>query len=165
MNAFINSKDNLQIIAAKTETQFRVAKQLFIAYQQFLGEDLCFQGFDAELAQLSTMYAAPNGTLLLAVHNGAYVACVAFRKKGDGICEMKRLYVTEAYKQKGIGRLLVEKIIEKAKNAGYKKMILDTLNRLQPALKLYHSFGFKETNAYYANPLRDVIYMELNLAG
>ncbi|CAN5457009.1 GNAT family N-acetyltransferase [soil metagenome] len=164
-NSILNIEDGIKIITAETDADYEAAKQLFIAYQQFLGEDLCFQSFDAELMKLPIMYAATNGALLLAIKNGEYIGCVAFRKTGDDVCEIKRLYVTEAYKQQGIGRLLVDKIIATAKEAGYKKMILDTLNKLQPALNLYYSFGFKETTAYYPNPLQGVIYMELNLAG
>lgn len=164
ISTILNNKAAIKIISADTNADYEAAKQLFIAYQQFLGEDLCFQSFDAELMQLPIMYAPPNGALLLVKHNNAYIACVAFRKKTEGICEMKRLYVTEAYEQQGIGRLLIEKIIAKAKEAGYKKMILDTLQRLQPALRLYRSFQFQKTTAYYTNPLEGVIYMELSLA-
>ncbi len=122
ISTILNNKAAIKIISADTNADYEAAKQLFIAYQQFLGEDLCFQSFDAELMQLPIMYAPPNGALLLVKHNNAYIACVAFRKKTEGICEMKRLYVTEAYEQQGIGRLLIEKIIAKAKEAGYKKM-------------------------------------------
>lgn len=155
--------ETIQITEAITSADFEAAKQLFIAYQQYLGEDLCFQSFDEELGSMQQMYASPNGALLLAKDGDAYIGCVAFRNKFEGVCEMKRLYVTESYKQQGIGRSLVEKIIIMASEKGYKKMILDTLQRLKPALQLYYSFGFKPTAAYYPNPLLGVVYMELPL--
>ncbi|MES2648764.1 MAG: GNAT family N-acetyltransferase [Bacteroidota bacterium] len=152
------------VINAATETaDFEGAKRLFIAYQQFLGEDLCFQGFNEELQQIPSMYAPPNGYLLLAKKGTDFVGCVAFRFKATGICEMKRLYVRDDFKQAGLGRLLVEKIIAVAKKEGYKKMILDTLERLSPALRLYQSIGFKKISPYYSNPLKGVVFMELIL--
>jgi len=150
----------IQVITADNATHFNAAKKLFITYQQWLGEDLCFQSFEEELLSISSMYAPPFGALLLAMHNDTCIGCVALRSKYEGVCEMKRLYVIEKYKQQGIGRLLVQKIIEKAIESGYHKMILDTLDRLVPALQLYKSLGFTETTAYYANPLKGVVYME-----
>ena len=154
---------NIKIIVAETNADFTAAKVLFTAYQQWLGEDLCFQSFDAELLQLQTMYGPPQGKLLLAKSNEAYVGCVAVRSKGKGICEMKRLYVIDACKGQGLGRRLASEIINTAAQLGYHKMILDTLTRLIPALQLYYSLGFTETTAYYPNPLQGVVYMELLL--
>jgi putative acetyltransferase len=158
----INAGEIIITTATKT-ADFEAAKSLFVAYQQYLGEDLCFQGFNEELTQIHTMYAPPNGNLLLAKKGEDYIGCVACRLKAAGICEMKRLYVKDDFKQAGIGRLLVKEIIAIAKQEGYKKMILDTLERLNPALKLYYSMGFKEIAPYYSNPLQGVVFMELSL--
>ena len=79
---------------------------------------------------------------------------------------MKRLYVKPEFRAFGIGAKLVEQILVDATALSYNKMVLDTLERLQPAIKLYHQFGFINTSAYYANPLPGVVYMkkELKLA-
>lgn len=154
---------NFNIIPAENNNHYEAAKILFMAYQQHLGEDLCFQQFDNELLQLPAMYGPPNGALLLATYDQDYIGCVAMRSKGDKTCEMKRLYVLDAFKGKGLGRKLAQSIINKATEKGYDKMKLDTLTRLTPALQLYHSLGFKETTAYYPNPLQGVVYMELEL--
>lgn len=153
----------IQIITAKTEADFNAAKSLFIQYQQWLDVDLCFQSFDAELLQLPGMYGPPEGALLLAKHKEHYIGCVALRNKGDGICEMKRLFVIDSYKGQRIGRKLATAILQTAIQLGYHTMILDTLARLTPAIQLYQSLGFIQTGAYYANPLQDVVYMKLNL--
>ena len=148
---------------ATTEADYAAAKDLFVAYQQFLGVDLCFQSFDAELQQLPDMYGPPHGCLILATRGNTYAGCVALRNKGNGICEMKRLYVPDNFQGHGLGRQLATAIVEKAKTLGYQKMVLDTLDRLQPAIALYRSLGFVETGAYYANPLQGVVYMEFAL--
>jgi ribosomal protein S18 acetylase RimI-like enzyme len=149
----------LKIIHATTALHFKAAKQLFIDYQQFLEVDLCFQGFEKELTELDTMYAPPTGALLLAETGNSFVGCVAIRAISSSACEMKRLFVDEAFLKQGIGRKLVEEIIKEARKLHYETMVLDTLKKLQPAIRLYKSFGFIETAAYYNNPLNEVVYM------
>lgn len=150
----------MKIISANTTEDYQAAAGLFVAYQQALGVDLCFQGFDDELKQIPQMYGPPHGALLLAKEGASYIGCVALRPKGGGTCEMKRLYVTDAAKGKGLGRQLAEAIIEAGTALGYKKMVLDTLDTLTPALRLYESLGFTVSPPYYHNPLQGVIYLE-----
>ena len=69
------------------------ARALFEEYQKSLGFSLCFQNFDAELATLPGAYAPPEGRLLLAFAAAEPAGCVALRKIGEEICEMKRLWV------------------------------------------------------------------------
>ena len=76
---------------------------------------------------------------------------------------MKRLFVREKYRGKGIGRKLALEIISDAKNIGYSLMRLDTLSKLNEAISLYNSLGFKKINPYYNNPLPGVVFWELNL--
>ncbi len=76
---------------------------------------------------------------------------------------MKRLYVKPSFRKNKIGKLLVEKLLESAKQKNYTAMRLDTLSKLQPAITLYENFGFKNISAYYKNPLEGVVYMEKTL--
>jgi len=159
------SEHKLKIIQAITPEQIQVAAELFREYQSYLDVDLCFQGFEQELATLPGKYAEPSGAILLAEHEGEIAGCVAVRQLKDDVCEMKRLYVKNDYRGLSAGRLLAEAIIEKAKQLGYKKMQLDTLQRLDRAIGLYEKLGFKEIKPYYANPLNEVVYWELDFSG
>ena len=138
-------------------------RALFDEYQRFLGFDLCFQGWQQELDGLPGDYVPPKGALLLARDGDRVAACVAMRPIGDGAVEMKRLYVRPAWLGQGLGRRLSEAIVEQARVAGYTRMRLDTLRRLEPALQLYRSMGFEEIAAYRDNPLADVVYLELRV--
>jgi ribosomal protein S18 acetylase RimI-like enzyme len=121
---------------------------------------LCFQNIDEELNNFPHKYAEPDGTFILAKENNLAVGCVGFRKIDAGICEMKRLFVKDEYKGMGIGKKLVELIIEDGKNKGYKKMRLDTLNTFKAAISLYNKNGFYEIEPYIYNPTNGVIYLE-----
>jgi|GEM_PF-460515 len=129
-------------------------------YLASMALDLCFQGIDEELKTLPGKYSEPQGALLVAEAGGALCGCVALRKIGDGICEMKRLFVSDSHKGKGIGKELVRSIIGEARAKGYRAMRLDTLSTMKSALALYRSFGFSETEAYVYNPIEGAVYLE-----
>lgn len=149
---------------ASEPAHYEAAVVLIKEYMAFLQEDLCFQSVDAELKDLPAMYSGANGSLLLCqASTGGYAGMVAIRQKGEGICEMKRLYVKPEFQGHSLGKKLSEMIIDKARNMGFATMVLDTLERLQPALKLYTQLGFERTGAYYKNPLAGVVYMAKQL--
>ena len=84
------------------------------------------------------------------------------RDIGDGIGEMKRLYVRPAFQGTGLGRALVERVIAEAKAAGYRALRLDTLPMMERAIALYRSLGFREIPPYGDNP-PEAICFELPL--
>jgi len=146
------------------EEDVAVLRELFVEYAESLGFELCFQHFDDELEELPGAYAPPSGGALLAVDGGRAVGCVAMRRLDDATCEMKRLYVRPGHRGRGTGRVLVDAIVGRAKEAGYSRMRLDTVAQMMAAKALYRSVGFVETEAYCLNPLEGAEYFELALA-
>jgi len=141
--------------------ELEIVRTLFLEYADELNENLCFQSFDDELVNPLKKYGLPNGSLLLAYWNQQPAACIALQPlEQPGVCEMKRLYVRPQYRKLGIADELIKALLTEAQRIGYKKMVLDTLEKLQPAIKLYTKFGFSNTSAYYQNPLPNVVYME-----
>lgn len=138
-------------------------RALFREYAAGLGHDLCFQSFDRELAELPGRYAPPGGVLLIAVDAGRDAGCVGLRDLGQGICEMKRLYVRPKYRRSGLGRRLCAELIARARRAEYQAMRLDTLASMTPAITLYRQLGFRSIPAYYDNPIPGAVYLELAL--
>lgn len=153
----------MDIIKAAFPQHLHQTQCLFREYARSLGVDLDFQDFDTELAQLPGKYAPPGGTILLAEEAGTALGCVALRPLSPGICEMKRLYVRPAARGRGLGGALARAVLDEAARLGYAKMRLDTLERLSEAMRLYETLGFRRIPAYYANPLEDVVYWELDL--
>jgi GNAT superfamily N-acetyltransferase len=124
------------------------------------------RAFDEELAELPGKYARPRGRLLLAYLDGKPAGCVALRDLGDGICEMKRMFVPETFRGRGVGRALAERIIAEAREAGYRAMRLDTSRRQSEAMRLYERAGFRRIPPYYdlADDVKDwLVFFELPL--
>jgi putative acetyltransferase len=129
-----------------------------------LGFSLCFQNFDKELAELPGHYAPPEGRLSLAEYGGQLAGCVALHELHSGICEMKRLYLRPHFRGKGVGRALAERTIVEARQIGYQRMRLDTVEPvMKDAVAMYRWLGFKEIAPYCTNPMAGAIYMELEL--
>jgi putative acetyltransferase len=155
----------LRIVQASSDEEIQQARQLFEEYAAGLGFSLCFQNFDGELAELPGKYAPPSGRLFLATDDEDRVAgCIALRSIGPGVCEMKRLFVRGAYRGQGLGRVLVDKLIDEARAIGYTHMRLDTLpGVMDNAIALYRSIGFVEIGPYCENPVEGAKFMELDL--
>ena len=157
-------RNQIDLIQATLPEHIEQARSLFLEYGSSLGFSLCFQSFDEELKNLPGPYGPPSGRLLLARYAGHAAGCVALRKLETGICEMKRLYVRPADRGKGLGRLLVERIIAEARAIGYERMRLDTIqSAMKDAIALYRRMGFKEIAPYSVIPIEDALWMELRL--
>lgn len=154
----------MRIFQANTREDVDHARSLFEEYAAGVGISLCFQNFDRELASLPGDYAPPDGRLLLAAEDDQLAGCIAMRKLEPGVCEMKRLFLRPAYRGKGLGKVLVESLIDEARKLGYTHMRLDTMpGRMDQAIALYRSIGFVEIRPYYESPVEDAKFMQLEL--
>lgn len=138
-------------------------KVLIREYAAWLSVDLSFQRFEEEMLALPEMYSAPQGVLLMARQDGQPAGCVAVRRFDNTTCEMKRLFVRDAFKGHGIGKALAAKAIEGGKKLGYHRMLLDTLAHMRPAIDLYTALGFQPIAAYYDNPISNAVYLSMTL--
>ncbi|MDR1454206.1 MAG: GNAT family N-acetyltransferase [Tannerella sp.] len=145
------------------EKEIAEAGKLLLEYVGWMDRDLSFQNIDEELDSFPKIYSEPDGCFIVAVEGEAVVGCVGLKKLDGRTCEMKRLYVDDRHKGKGVGKKLAEKIIEEARAMNYERMRLDTLYSMTAALAIYRRNGFYEIEPYYHNPYSGVIYLEKKL--
>jgi putative acetyltransferase len=157
----------IRLIVPDTPALIEATRAIFREYAASLAVDLSFQGFDQELQDLPGEYAEPNGCLLLALVDGAVAGCGAYRRITDvddpNACEMKRLYVRQAFRRFGLGRQVAQALIDDARRARYSSMLLDTLDDMEAARELYASLGFVEVPPFYFNPLPGAHYLRVDL--
>jgi len=149
-----------RIVDGHAENCIATVRELLLEYAAWVTVDLCFQDFEAELATLPGKYAPPTGAILLAQVHGVVAGCVAMRRLEASVGEMKRLWVRQPFRSCGIGKLLIEAIIERARAAGYARLRLDTLPQMKTAVALYRALDFYEVPAYYNNPVPGAIFLE-----
>jgi ribosomal protein S18 acetylase RimI-like enzyme len=154
----------MRFVQVSSEQEINLARQLFREYEKWIDVDLCFQSFEKELASLPGSYAPESGRLLLAYSDQELAGCIALRRISDETCEMKRLFLRPEFHGRGLGRTLAEKIISEAREMGYFRMRLDTIpGKMDKAIALYRSLGFKKIPPYYDNPVAGATFMELSL--
>lgn len=157
----------INIVVPNLANEIAAVGEIFREYALALDVDLCFQDFDAELANLPGDYSAPRGALFTALVDGQLAGCGALRPLDSAdypnACEMKRLYVRPAFRGLGLGRQLAEVILDCARSAGYTCILLDTLNDMEAARTLYEDLGFEEIPPYYHNPVAGAHYLKAQL--
>ena len=161
----MQGRASFSILPVRDADNLAATVTLFRAYASSLDIDLSYQNFDAEVAGMPGKYAPPRGELLLARrYEGAPVGCVALRPlDAEGLCEMKRLYVSPEARGSGLGAQLVEAIVREAKRIGYREMWLDTLPSMTEALGLYRRHGFAPMAPYYDTPVPGTVFLHLVL--
>jgi ribosomal protein S18 acetylase RimI-like enzyme len=145
------------------EKNITAAIGLFREYAAWLGVDLGFQGFEKELSLIGKMYAPPHGALFVVYENDEAVGCLGLRKIDNGVGELKRMYLKEAYRNQGLGKMLLDEALERARSLGYLKVRLDTLDSMIPAMRFYEKNGFVKIPPYYHNPIEGAVYFEMNI--
>lgn len=153
----------IEIKRCSTDSDFSLALKITKDYIEWLDMDLSFQDVDSELSNFYSMYASPDGLFLLAQEADELAGGIGLRMLSPEICEMKRLFVYEPFRNKHAGRALCTVLIKEATRLGYEKMRLDTLGRMKAAIRLYEGLGFRDIAPYRFNPDSTTRYMELRL--
>jgi putative acetyltransferase len=121
------------------------------------------------------VFADPRGSILdrggrifLAFQDGQPVGCCALLRMNSGEFEVAKMAVTESYRGNGIGRRILERAISEARASGASRLYLETNRKMQPAIRLYESLGFRHVPPERIVPsayARADVYMELYFDG
>jgi len=153
----------MRLLHAATSPEWDEARRLVREYAASLNVDLSFQNFDEELQHFASEYAPPGGAFILAEDAGQYLGCIGLRRLSADSGEIKRLYIVPAARGRGLGRVLVERVLAVARALGYRSVFLDTLPFMKEAQALYSSLGFRPTSAYRFNPIEGSAFLRLDL--
>lgn len=148
---------------ARSGADISDVRKLFHTYGASRNFDMALKDFPAELAGLPGKYAEPKGYLLLATVDQQAAGCIAYQALSPTICEMKRLYVLPDFRGHGLGKQLIETLIQAARDHQYQYMRLDTHPSMLTAQALYQSFGFREIERYNDNPILGIRFFEKEL--
>lgn len=163
----LQAPEKARLLQPQSPADLDGVRVLFKEYADSLGVDLCFQNFETELQQLPGEYAAPRGSLLVAVVGAVFAGCCALRPLDSAdytnASEMKRLYVRPEFRGLGLGRMLAEGILDAARQSGYSCVLLDTLDDMESARALYAELGFEEVPPFYYNPIPGAHYLKAEL--
>jgi len=166
LRLIVNTKF-VEFLTPRSPAELDALRGIFREYAASLDVDLSFQGFEQELATMPAEYAEPRGALLLVRVDGQVAGCCALCPMDTvdypNACEMKRLYVRPGFRGLGLGRRLVEFIMDSARLAAYDHILLDTLDDMEAARDLYEDLGFEEIPPYYHNPIAGAHYLRADL--
>lgn len=154
----------IDVRAPRDAADWARALELVDAYVASLGIDLGYQGFDTERERLAIEYAPPDGAFFLAFDGPTLVGCAGLRRFDADTGEVKRMYVLDAARGRGVGRRLVEALVAAGRALGYARLVLDSWPSMQAAQALYRSAGFAPIAPYRFSPVPDTAYFELRLA-
>lgn len=160
------SLHEVSITPAGWPDDLAVVRELFLEYQDRLGEPVCFNDFEAELDDLPGAYSLPTGVLLLAHEADSVVGLVGVVPyEGEtSVCEIKRLYVLPRMRGAGIGQALAVAALEFAREAGYASVRLKTLLRLDVARGIYKGLGFRDVTDGSGLSNESPVVMQRNFA-
>jgi GNAT superfamily N-acetyltransferase len=158
----VRERRGVKIIPA-SDQDIEAVRELWTEYWVSLGLAPDFQNFAEESLGLPGAYAPPKGRLLIALVQAKPAGTAALRPLSGQSCEAKRLYVRPRYRGRGIGRSLVDRLINEARLAGYKEMYGDTLKSMKSALQMYNQIGFREVGPYSSDPTPGAIFLKLSL--
>ncbi|MGL5313321.1 MAG: GNAT family N-acetyltransferase [Peptostreptococcaceae bacterium] len=153
----------IELLHVTEENLLDEVKELFLEYADLINIDLSFYDFQKEFNELPRKYLESEGILIIALVDNKTAGCIGLRPISDNICEIKKLFVRDEFRGLGVGKELINRIIEEGNRLGYEIMRLDTLPNMEYAQELYKQFGFYTIEPYTYNPIRGTKFMELNL--
>jgi putative acetyltransferase len=110
-----------------------------------------------------------GGNVFLALYNGKLVGCCALQVHDLHTCELGKMAVDPSAQGKGIGFMLGKALVDKARQRGFKRIILEGNTKMAASISLYRKLGFQEVPFGQIQQTHELhnrcnIFMELNLS-
>lgn len=166
----------ITVTQVETPEQVQQARALIAEYRAYLRAEVdnemeesevpTVAALDQELEELPGLYVPPRGCLLLAFVDGEVAGCIALLPYTPDAGEVKRLWVRPQARGRNVGRLLVETMLDRARAAGYRYVLLSTSIKMTDAQRLYRALGFQVIEPYFDGPaafMAQEVFMRLEL--
>lgn len=108
---------------------------------------------ESDLSDTRTLHP-PDGRFYLARYQKQVAGVGCLKKLAARVGEIQRMYVPPAYRGKGIGRAMINRLIDDARSLGYRRLRLESLKFLDAAHALYRSIGFRDIEPYADNSMK-----------
>jgi len=98
---------------------------------------------DKDISDIQRNYIDSKGYFAVIEDKDSVVGSYGIFKLSDDVCELRKMYLKREYQGRGLGKLMMEDALIKAKGLGFKKMVLETNSVLKEAIRLYRKYEFK----------------------
>ena len=146
----------LQILVANQDQPAQPIRELFWEYLQWANAKVQENfGVNFDIAAMLEddmnsldKYMPPYGRLLLGYVEDQAMGIACLKPLTNKICEVKRMYVRPQARKRGLGRALLDQVLDEARQIGYERVRLDSARFMREAHQLYRTSGFREIEAY-----------------
>jgi putative acetyltransferase len=114
---------------------------------------------DADVKDIESSYFSRGGIfLVLEAQDGSIIGAYGLYPLEEQRCELRKMYLHKAYRGRGLGKLLLDDALSKARQLGFRKIVLETASVLKEAIALYKSYGFVEYTPEHLSSRCDQAY-------
>lgn len=143
-------------------------RELLAEYGHYLFDELkLMAGSESFFKELKTFpdekYQKPSGAFYIVCFEDKPIGCLGFKRWSPDECELKRMYIREEFRGRGFSYPMITFILKEAKEAGYKKMLLDTNVEMEAAHKAYLNAGFTAIPPYCDNENANPVFLSYDL--
>lgn len=138
-------KDNFHFRSIRIEDEKKVRNIIFPILKSY-GLPLDLEGVDSDLMNITEHYRQGLFGVVELEESKEILGSFALYPMGDGMVELRKMYLLEEYRGQGIGKWIIAFCENYAKEQSYKKLILETASVLKGAIALYRKLGYVESN-------------------
>lgn len=102
-----------------------------------------------DIRDIEGVYKPPRSIFLIGLEAGQVIATGGLKEVSQEEAELKRLFIKTAYRRKGLGSAMLQRLINFAKKQGFQRVVLNTLRTNIPSIELYKKHDFKEISSFY----------------
>lgn len=114
---------------------------------------------DVDIEDIESSYLARGGTfLVLEAKDGSIVGAYGLYPMEDRTCELRKMYLNKTYRGRGLGKTLLDDALTRARQLGFRKIVLETASVLKEAIALYRKYGFVEYTPEHLSSRCDQAY-------